>query len=79
MDGHDVHILNPGDSITVETSPYPIPCINRPIPHSNRSPSTDDAGRLQDGWVQDINRLLNFNASFRSSSLAHLEYDREVL
>jgi NADH kinase len=29
MDGRVSHILNPGESVTVEASPYPVPCINR--------------------------------------------------
>lgn len=29
MDGRSSHVLNPGDSVTVHASPYPVPCINR--------------------------------------------------
>lgn len=70
MDGHEVRLLYPGESVEVEASPYPIPCINRP----------DVEGQTQrDGWVQDINRLLQFNASFKSSAFSHTDADIPML
>ncbi|KAI6028239.1 ATP-NAD kinase-like domain-containing protein [Pisolithus marmoratus] len=29
MDGRTVHVLNPGEFVTIHASPYPVPCINR--------------------------------------------------
>ncbi len=73
MDGRDARLLQPGDSVTVMASPYPIPCINRPTSQDLTAPGgkvfegdEDDVEHAKDGWVQDINRLLNFNASFKS-------------
>ncbi|KAF8551985.1 ATP-NAD kinase [Imleria badia] len=76
MDGRVSHVLNPGDSVTVQVSPYPVPCINR------SSISEDGKGRPEEGvgpgkeddWVRDINNLLQYNATFRSKAL--LRYSR---
>ncbi|KAF8141269.1 ATP-NAD kinase-like domain-containing protein [Boletus edulis] len=76
MDGRVSHVLNPGDSVTVQVSPYPVPCINR------SSISEDGEGRPEEGvgpgkeddWVRDINNLLQYNATFRSKAL--LRYSR---
>lgn len=76
MDGRVSHVLNPGDSVTVQVSPYPVPCINR------SSISEDGEGRPEEGvgpgkeddWVRDINNLLQYNATFRSKAL--LGYSR---
>ncbi|KAN0081202.1 ATP-NAD kinase-like domain containing protein [Tylopilus felleus] len=76
MDGRVSHVLNPGDSVTVQVSPYPVPCINR------SSISEDGQGRPEEGvgpgkeddWVRDINNLLQYNATFRSKAL--LRYSR---
>ncbi|KAF9228366.1 ATP-NAD kinase [Gyrodon lividus] len=76
MDGRVSHVLNPGDSVTVQASPYPVPCINR------SSISDDGEGRQgegvgpgkEDDWVRDINNLLQYNATFRSKAL--LRYSR---
>jgi NADH kinase len=71
MDGRVSHILNPGESVTVEASPYPVPCINR-------SSITESEHELyehgvppgkEDDWVRDINNLLQYNATFRSKAL----------
>ncbi|KIJ15477.1 hypothetical protein PAXINDRAFT_176439 [Paxillus involutus ATCC 200175] len=77
MDGRVSHVLNPGDSVTVQASPYPVPCINR------SSISADGEGRQEEGvgpgkeddWVRDINNLLQYNATFRSKAL--LRYSRK--
>ncbi|KIK81544.1 hypothetical protein PAXRUDRAFT_832776 [Paxillus rubicundulus Ve08.2h10] len=77
MDGRVSHVLNPGDSVTVQASPYPVPCINR------SSISGDGEGRQgegvgpgkEDDWVRDINNLLQYNATFRSKAL--LRYSRK--
>lgn len=73
MDGKTSHVLNPGESVTVQASPYPVPCINR------SSIADDDdviAASIQgvgpgkeDDWVRDINNLLQYNATFRSKAL----------
>ena len=73
MDGRSSHILNPGGSVTIQASPYPVPCINR-------SSIADDADNTyghgegagpgkEDDWVRDINNLLQYNATFRSKAL----------
>ncbi|KAG9312040.1 ATP-NAD kinase-like domain-containing protein [Chiua virens] len=76
LDGRVSHVLNPGDSVTVQASPYPVPCINR------SSIAEDGDGRPEEGvgpgkeddWVRDINNLLQYNATFRSKAL--LRYSR---
>lgn len=71
MDGQASHILNPGESVTVRSSLYPIPCINR---SSISDPAFDVHGEgvgpgKEDDWVRDINSLLQYNATFRSKAL----------
>jgi len=71
MDGQASHILNPGESVTVRSSLYPIPCINR---SSISDPAFDVHGEgvcpgKEDDWVRDINNLLQYNATFRSKAL----------
>jgi NADH kinase len=72
MDGRTSHILNPGESVNVQASPYPVPCINRSSiielgdeieHHEGAGPGKDD------DWVRDINNLLQYNATFRSKAL----------
>ncbi|KAJ6558422.1 ATP-NAD kinase-like domain-containing protein [Mycena vulgaris] len=70
MDGRASRILNPGESVTVQASPYPVPCINRssiaeedPEVHEGAGPGKED------DWVRDINNLLQYNATFRSKAL----------
>ncbi|KII95752.1 hypothetical protein PLICRDRAFT_693901 [Plicaturopsis crispa FD-325 SS-3] len=70
MDGRVSHVLNPGESVTVEASPYPVPCINR----SSIADETQGEGEgvppgKEDDWVRDINNLLQYNATFRSKAL----------
>lgn len=72
MDGRVSHVLNPGDSVTVQSSSFPVPCINR----SSISKDNDDERRgegvapgKEDDWVRDINNLLQYNATFRSKAL----------
>ncbi|KIK09124.1 hypothetical protein K443DRAFT_83195, partial [Laccaria amethystina LaAM-08-1] len=74
MDGRTSHVLNPGESVNVQASPFPVPCINR----SSIITSTDaeemkhseGAGPgKEDDWVRDINNLLQYNATFRSKAL----------
>jgi hypothetical protein len=78
MDGRVSHILNPGESVTVEASPYPVPCINRSsITESGDEPYGHGEGAppgKEDDWVRDINNLLQYNATFRSKAL--LRYSR---
>ncbi|TDL17581.1 ATP-NAD kinase [Rickenella mellea] len=72
MDGQEATVLQPGESVTVRASPYPIPCINRSsIAEAPHPPSTEEGagpGR-EDDWVRDINNLLQYNATFRSKAL----------
>ncbi|EIN06708.1 ATP-NAD kinase [Punctularia strigosozonata HHB-11173 SS5] len=78
MDGQETHILNPGDSVTVSASPYPIPCISRSsIADCGMSPpgnTLDKPTSTEDDFVKDINSLLQYNATFRSKAL--LKHDR---
>ncbi|KAG8880230.1 NADH kinase pos5 [Tulasnella sp. 332] len=82
MDGQDVRLLHPDQSVVVEASPYPIPCINRP-PETRRSTTPEETvvtkapTQESDGWVRDINRLLHFNTSFKSSALVHTPHEKE--
>ncbi|WWC86162.1 uncharacterized protein L201_001035 [Kwoniella dendrophila CBS 6074] len=55
IDGKEVCLLNPKESVNITKSPYPIPCIERVGEES--------------GWVRDINSLLQFNVGFRNKSL----------
>lgn len=69
MDGQEAYVLQPGESVTVHASQYPIPCINR---SSIAEPSIDREGAgpgSEDDWVRDINNLLQYNATFRSKAL----------
>jgi len=52
MDGRGSRLLHPGESVHIQASPHPIPCVS----HS----SSD--------WARDINTLLRFNARFKSSA-----------
>ncbi|KIM75822.1 hypothetical protein PILCRDRAFT_826969 [Piloderma croceum F 1598] len=72
MDGRGSHILNPGDSVTVQSSPFPVPCINRSsIVEDNEDERQGEGARpgKEDDWVRDINNLLQYNATFRSKAL----------
>ncbi|KZP19586.1 ATP-NAD kinase [Athelia psychrophila] len=74
MDGRVSHVLNPGDSLTVQASPFPVPCINRSSivddEHPEDPPDAEGAGPgKEDDWVRDINNLLQYNATFRSKAL----------
>ncbi|KAI6029461.1 ATP-NAD kinase-like domain-containing protein [Pisolithus microcarpus] len=89
VDGRTVQVLNPGESVTVHASPYPVPCINRSsivdIASSSTGDEQDDSPLRSEGsegvgpgkeddWVRDINNLLQYNATFRSKAL--LRYSR---
>ena len=80
MDGQEARVLEPGESVTVRASPYPIPCINRSSiaePSFSREPDSEGAGPgKEDDWVRDINNLLQYNATFRSKALAR--HDRST-
>ena len=72
MDGRTSHILSPGESVNVQASPFPVPCINRSsiadpedIPHESEGAGPGK----EDDWVRDINNLLQYNATFRSKAL----------
>ncbi|QRV98030.1 ATP-NAD kinase [Ceratobasidium sp. AG-Ba] len=72
MDGQAVQNLNVGQSVQIAASAYPMPCINRSSPSCAPDADEDDgfrSGASQDNWVRDINNLLLFNASFRSSAV----------
>lgn len=62
MDGQETRILLPGESISVEASCYPVPCINRSAPARNGSDG------VEDDWLRDINTLLQFNVSFKNKN-----------
>ncbi|KAJ3502553.1 hypothetical protein NLJ89_g8836 [Agrocybe chaxingu] len=74
MDGRSSHTLSPGESVVVQASPFPVPCINR---SSIITPSIAEQMRHKEGagpgkeddWVRDINNLLQYNATFRSKAL----------
>ncbi|CAG8546841.1 16920_t:CDS:10 [Acaulospora colombiana] len=55
VDGREVCMLNKGDFLEVQTSPYPMPCVNR----------------VDEGvdWVKDINNLLKWNQNFVNKQL----------
>ena len=83
MDGRTSHILQPGECVNVQASPYPVPCINRSSISADQNEDTDqnedsqqDDSRQEgagpgkeDDWVRDINNLLQYNATFRSKAL----------
>jgi len=71
MDGRTSHVLHPGESVNVQASPYPVPCINRSsISDSDVEEHLEGAGPgKEDDWVRDINNLLQYNATFRSKAL----------
>ncbi|KAG6824510.1 hypothetical protein H0H92_006641, partial [Tricholoma furcatifolium] len=71
MDGRTSHVLNPGESVVVQASPFPVPCINRSsIADTNTDETREGAGPgKEDDWVRDINNLLQYNATFRSKAL----------
>ncbi|KIJ51322.1 hypothetical protein M422DRAFT_26740 [Sphaerobolus stellatus SS14] len=68
MDGQEpsptLASLSPGQSVSVEVSSYPIPCIER-----SPSKMEDTRGSRSDDWVKDINTLLQFNATFRNKGI----------
>ncbi|KAG8773441.1 NADH kinase pos5 [Ceratobasidium sp. 428] len=72
MDGQTIQNLYAGQSVKIGASAYPMPCINRSSPACAPDSDEDDgfrSGASQDNWVRDINNLLQFNASFRSSAI----------
>ncbi|KAL6306138.1 ATP-NAD kinase [Sparassis latifolia] len=79
MDGQVTHVLNPGESVTVQASLYPIPCINRSsIAEPDDSRTGEGVGPgTEDDWVRDINSLLQYNATFRSKALLRLGREGE--
>ncbi|CAE6494508.1 unnamed protein product [Rhizoctonia solani] len=71
-DGQSVMNLFPGESVRISTSRYPMPCINRSSPACAPDGEEEDglpSGADQDNWVRDINNLLLFNVSFKSSAI----------
>ncbi|GJJ08458.1 hypothetical protein Clacol_002676 [Clathrus columnatus] len=80
MDGHEpstgFRVLSPGQSVKVQESPYPIPCVRRTSiagseMNSERNGDCDipDGDGRSDDWVRDINTLLQFNATFRNKGI----------
>ncbi|CAG8495822.1 14168_t:CDS:10 [Funneliformis caledonium] len=55
VDGREIFMLNKGEYLEVQMSPYPIPCVNR----------------VDEGvdWVKDINDLLKWNQNFVNKQL----------
>jgi NADH kinase len=76
MDGQEAQILQPGEFISVEASPYPVPCIKRSAdlftPRRDVEKERTVLGEKGGGddWVRDINSLLQFNATFKNKHLA---------
>jgi NADH kinase len=72
MDGRTSHILDTGEYVNVQASPYPVPCINRSsiieLEDEEDHPEGASPGK-DDDWVRDINNLLQYNATFRSKAL----------
>ncbi|KAF7298092.1 hypothetical protein HMN09_01030600 [Mycena chlorophos] len=66
---HLTHTLQPGESVTVHASPYPVPCINRSSIAEDNEPHAGAGPGKEDDWVRDINNLLQYNATFRSKAL----------
>ncbi|WFD44359.1 NADH kinase, partial [Malassezia psittaci] len=71
VDGHIVRCLSPNQSVSVEVSPYPMPCIDFPPDQAAKrrcgsSSLQQEPDVVHDDWVHDINNLLRFNASFLS-------------
>jgi NADH kinase len=71
MDGQSSRVLNPGESVRVQASRFPIPCINRSsISDDIQDRKSEGVGPgKEDDWVRDINNLLQYNATFRSKAL----------
>ncbi|KAF5380531.1 hypothetical protein D9615_004723 [Tricholomella constricta] len=70
MDGRTSYVLNPGESVNVQASPFPVPCINRSSISDTGDGHREGAGPgKEDDWVRDINNLLQYNATFRSKAL----------
>ncbi|KAF8907990.1 ATP-NAD kinase-like domain-containing protein [Mucidula mucida] len=72
MDGRTSHVLQPGESVNVQASPFPVPCINRSSitdDHADETPHEGAGPGKEDDWVRDINNLLQYNATFRSKAL----------
>ncbi|KAF8583830.1 ATP-NAD kinase [Ramaria rubella] len=73
MDGQEpvsrIRSLSPGESIRVQVSPYPIPCIRRSPPVAEGDNGNGSLDNRSDDWVRDINTLLQFNAAFRNKGM----------
>jgi NADH kinase len=76
MDGQEAQILQPGEFVSVEASPYPVPCIKRSADLFTPRRDVEKEGTILgekggvDDWVRDINSLLQFNATFKNKHLA---------
>lgn len=73
MDGRTSHVLYPGESVNVQASPLPVPCINRSSIAETRG-TQQEGGAIpgkEDDWVRDINNLLHYNANFRNNLLRY--------
>lgn len=71
VDGRVVGTLGPNQSVCVEASCYPMPCINFAPERATKRrcgsmPDEWEPPVVHDDWVHDINTLLRFNASFLS-------------
>ncbi|RDB25428.1 NADH kinase pos5, mitochondrial [Hypsizygus marmoreus] len=69
MDGRTSHVLHPGESVNVQASPFPVPCINRSSIVESEAHHEGAGPGKEDDWVRDINNLLQYNATFRSKAL----------
>ncbi|ORY78417.1 ATP-NAD kinase [Leucosporidium creatinivorum] len=67
LDGRDERPLLPSQSLQISMSPYPVPCISPPL---SRLPSSAGKPKNErDAWIEDIRRMLRFNAPFQEGRL----------
>ncbi|TPX43809.1 NAD+ kinase [Synchytrium endobioticum] len=82
IDGRPLHMLQKSESIHVKMSSYPIPCVNRLYMDNELGNGLATSSKVSSGsrdWVRDINVMLRFNQSFRTTSdLRHFDYEDDV-
>ncbi|KAL8280984.1 hypothetical protein RQP46_006663 [Phenoliferia psychrophenolica] len=66
LDGHEVRTLLPSQSLCISMSPFPVPCISRPL---SRLPTGEGRLKEHDAWLTDIRKMLRFNAPFQGGRL----------
>jgi len=73
LDGRTVFTLSPKESVHVNKSPYPLPCVSfapetNTVRRSGLGSTVTKGDIIYDNWVHDINTRLQFNASFQPRS-----------